>query len=79
MKEEQIGMLVMAGVFALLGIIMMANRGFTAWGLRTRTGQKWVRLFGEDRSLTILRFVVSPLLIIMAVFFAWAVTTGQVK
>ena len=72
-------MLVMAGVIAAIGIIMMLSHGFTAWGLRTRTGQKWVRLFGEDRSMTILRFVVSPLLLLLSAFFAWAVMTGQVK
>ena len=72
MKEDVIIMMVMASIFAIVGISFMASQGFTNFALRTRTGQKWVRWFGERKSSIILRFVVGPFVSLISVVAVWA-------
>jgi hypothetical protein len=77
MKEDDIVMIVMASIFAVAGISLIASQRLTDLALRTRRGQKWVRWFGEKRASIILRFVVGPFVLLMAAGAAWVVMTAK--
>jgi hypothetical protein len=78
MKEEAIGMIVMGGVFTVLGVILLTSYGFASWGIyNTRAGQRWARWFGEDRAISILRFGAGPFLILMSIIGIWIALSGK--
>ena len=78
MKEEAIGMIVMACVFTALGVVLLSSYGFASWGINNlRSGQRWARWFGEERAISILRFVAGPLLIVISGIAIWAAMSGK--
>ena len=78
MKEEAIGMIVMACVFMALSAVLMASYGFAWWGINNlRSGQRWARWFGEERAISILRFVAGPLIMALSVFAIWIALSGR--
>ena len=78
MKEEAMVMIVMACVIGTLGVILLSSYGFASWGINNlRSGQRWARWFGEERAITILRFLAGPLIILMSGIGIWAALTGD--
>lgn len=72
-------MVVMGGVFIVLGVIFLASYGFASWCINhTRAGHRWVRWFGEERAISILRFGAGPFVILMSLFGIWAALSGKI-
>ena len=71
-------MIVMACIFSVLGVVLLMSYGVASWGIyNTRAGNRWARWFGEERAITILRFVAGPFIILMSIIGIWAALTGK--
>jgi hypothetical protein len=78
MKEEEIGMMVMGGIFLIVGIALLFSYGLASWGINNlRSGRRWAGWFGEERAIAILRFGVGPVVILMSGFGIWMVLSGN--